>query len=92
MNTMPRTHTEDGGFLTLAPEPWVAGALCATTDSEIFFPEKKGDASAAKRVCASCDVVTECLAYALRTRQTVGVWGGKTERQLRDMRKKARAT
>lgn len=92
MNTPARTHTDRGGFIILTPEPWTASALCAQTDPEQFFPEKKGDATAAKQVCASCDVVQECLAYALRTRQTVGVWGGKTERQLRDIRKKARTT
>ncbi|MFD5573428.1 WhiB family transcriptional regulator [Streptomyces cadmiisoli] len=39
------------------------------------------DIAAAKRVCAGCPVVTECLHYALRGGQTSGVWGGTDEHE-----------
>lgn len=64
-------------------EPWMTDALCAQTDAEAFFPDKGGSSKEAKRVCASCDVVAECLAYALRNNERFGVWGGKSERERR---------
>lgn len=67
----------------IRPEPWVADALCAQTDPEIFFPEKGGSTDAAKRVCGACDVTAECLAYALRTGQEHGIWGGLSRMERR---------
>lgn len=68
---------------TLTPEPWVQDASCVETDPEVFFPDKGGTAVPAKSVCAGCAVDAECLAYALRTGQTYGVWGGKTPAERR---------
>lgn len=62
-------------------EPWMDEALCAQTDPEAFFPEKGGSVSGAKRVCASCPVRDECLAYALRNNVRHGIWGGLTPRE-----------
>lgn len=83
-----RTHTDQAGFLTLAPEPWTRDAACATTNPELFFPEPGGSSTAAKRICRTCPVINECLDYATRTRQNVGVRGGKAPRQLRAVREK----
>lgn len=55
---------------------WVADALCAQTDPEIFFPEKGKSSAEAKLVCRSCPVAEECLEFAIVTRQKFGVWGG----------------
>ncbi len=63
--------------------PWMDDALCAQTDPEIFFPENGGSTRNAKRICGGCDVREECLQYALRTGQTVGVWAGLSPQQLR---------
>jgi WhiB family redox-sensing transcriptional regulator len=38
---------------------------------------------AAKLVCAHCDVLTECRAYALRVREPLGIWGGLTATERR---------
>jgi len=46
---------------------WRDLARCAETDPEIFFPEQGGRSTAAKAVCASCEVSDECLDDALRT-------------------------
>jgi WhiB family transcriptional regulator, redox-sensing transcriptional regulator len=32
-------------------------------------------------VCAGCRVRRQCLAFAQRTRQVHGIWGGLTERE-----------
>lgn len=75
----------------LRPEPWVADALCAQTDPELFFPEKGGSSDAAKRVCAACDVTEECLTYALRTGQDDGIWGGLSRMERRELSRGAAA-
>lgn len=71
------------------PEPWMDGAVCAQTDPNSFFPEKGEPVKDAKKVCQGCEVVAECLAYALRNNERFGVWGGLTERQRRKLAGKA---
>jgi WhiB family redox-sensing transcriptional regulator len=65
---------------------WWPLAACQSTDPELFFPvtptgKSLEQAAEAKAVCASCIVRRQCLAYALRTRQVHGVWGGMTEEE-----------
>ncbi|MGH3294030.1 MAG: WhiB family transcriptional regulator [Trebonia sp.] len=40
----------------------------------------------AKAACACCLVRRQCLAFALRTRQAYGIWGGMTEEERSQMR------
>jgi WhiB family redox-sensing transcriptional regulator len=50
-----------------------------------FHPEgERGSAKAAreraaKALCATCPVIMECRAHALKVREPFGVWGGLTE-------------
>ena len=77
---MPTSWTGSGPLIT--PEPWTQDALCAETDPELFFPEKGGDrGAAAKAICARCDVLSDCLMFALRTREPDGVYGGMTPKE-----------
>ena len=69
------------------PEPWMQDAQCAQTDPEAFFPEKGGTNAPGKRVCGSCDVRAECLAFALENNERFGIWGGKSERERRKLAK-----
>jgi WhiB family redox-sensing transcriptional regulator len=64
---------------------WQDDALCAQTDSEMFFPEKGGSTRDAKKVCSACEVREKCLEYALFTGQRYGIWGGLSERERRRM-------
>lgn len=55
-------------------------------DPDVFFPVGTAgpalrDVGAAKRICARCPVVTECLDFALSSGQTAGVWGGTCEEE-----------
>lgn len=68
---------------------WQERALCAQTDPEAFFPEKGGSTREAKRVCASCDVRSECLDYALENDERFGIWGGLSERERRKLKRRA---
>lgn len=69
--------------LFFVDQPWAVDGLCAQTDPDAFFPEGGGSTKQAKKVCAQCDVVEECLQWALSTHERFGVWGGKSERERR---------
>lgn len=74
-------------------EPWVLRSACSglAGASSLFFPEQGQPTEAAKAVCATCPVREECLAYALRTVQRHGIWGGTSERERRQMRRLAKS-
>jgi WhiB family redox-sensing transcriptional regulator len=65
---------------------WQDHAACRTVDPELFF---EGDADsprnknviAAKKVCRTCPVARQCLVWALKSREPVGVWGGMSSRE-----------
>ncbi|MGJ5757467.1 WhiB family transcriptional regulator [Streptomyces galbus] len=69
---------------------WLTEAACVGEDPELFFPVGSTgpaleDVAAAKRVCARCPVIADCLAYALGSGQTSGVWGGTDEAERADL-------
>ena len=78
---------------TVEPEEaelsWQERALCAQTDPEAFFPEKGGSTREAKKVCVSCEVRAECLEYALENDERFGIWGGLSERERRNLKRRA---
>ena len=57
-------------------DPW-AGAVCTSTDPEIFF--EKADERRAVKVCTSCPIKNFCADYAIKNEIVDGVWGGLTE-------------
>ena len=59
------------------------GPTARTADPEAFFPEKGGSTREAKKVCRGCEVVGECLEYALEHDERFGIWGGLSERERR---------
>ena len=59
---------------------WQADALCATGGAgltALFFSDELQDIAAAKRLCAQCPVMAECLERAMDRREPWGVWGGQ---------------
>ena len=63
---------------------WRSVAACRSADPDLFFPISDSgpaveQAVKAKAICATCRVRRECLAFALRTGQVHGIWGGTTE-------------
>lgn len=64
---------------SFTPEPWTRDAACAQVDPDVMFPHPSDRAglNAARQVCAGCPVIAECRAFAVRTGQKHGVWGGK---------------
>lgn len=67
-------------------ENWRSLAACRSADPDLFFPISSSgrsiaQAAEAKAICAGCPVRRECLAFALRTHQGHGVWGGLSEQE-----------
>lgn len=83
MFAQPTTNTSElieSSPLGLAPTAWWSEARCndqAATLSGLFFSEELQDIAAAKRICALCPVIAECLEGALERREPWGVWGGQ---------------
>ncbi|HEU5391093.1 MAG TPA: WhiB family transcriptional regulator [Streptosporangiaceae bacterium] len=78
----------------LTERNWRALAACQSFEPDLFFPVSSAGNSLeqvaqARAVCACCLVRRQCLAFALRTRQAHGIWGGLTA-QERDQRYPAR--
>jgi hypothetical protein len=68
------------------PYPPVDGTEpCRTVNPEVFFPGN-GLGTEAKKLCAECHVLDECLAFSLAYTVS-GVWGGKDGRQRQRIRK-----
>lgn len=67
---------------------WMSEALCRETDPDGFFPPTNVAAEQTQRVkqiCAASDVRTQCLQFALDTREPEGVWAGTTPGQRANM-------
>lgn len=75
---------------------WRVDAVCKDTDPELFFPVgTTGQAllqiDRAKQVCDECPVKIECLDFAIETNQDSGIWGGTSEDERRDIRRRIAA-
>jgi WhiB family transcriptional regulator, redox-sensing transcriptional regulator len=86
---MPRFLQTLIPVLSAAERDWRLRAACRFIDPELFFPISNSGPSLnqvtmAKTVCTTCEVRPACLAFAVRTRQIHGIWGGMTEDE-RDM-------
>jgi WhiB family redox-sensing transcriptional regulator len=63
---------------------WQTQAACRDSETNSFYTEtlrgmtKVRQEAAAKRVCAGCPVIANCLKWALKTEEPYGVWGGMT--------------
>jgi len=72
---------------------WRDLAACNGHDPNLFFPAGETGPAArqiaqAKKICAPCPVVEDCLTYAIETNQVAGVWGGLTEDERRPVRRR----
>jgi WhiB family redox-sensing transcriptional regulator len=79
------------------PRDWTRRAACLHADPELFFPEGAGprcldQVRLAKKWCASCPVLDDCLIWAVSTGECHGVWGGTTPDERRLLRLRARTT
>ena len=78
---------------------WMDDANCKGADVEMFFmfggrsvysPAWYTNRRVIDMFCSTCPVREECLEYALRVPNTVGVWGGKTREQREAIKQTAK--
>lgn len=69
-------------------KPWAAFAACRERDPDMFFPATPAGEREAIRICHGCPVGVDCLEFALEARISFGIWGGMTEKQRRNLRRK----
>ena len=74
-------------MIELNTPAWMGAALCTQVDTELFFPELGKSSREARMICNRCEVAAPCLEYALSTKQLFGVWGGRSERERRSLRR-----
>ncbi len=84
----------DAAQYAAASGGWMLLGACQDEDPELFFPVgSRGPAfsqvEAAKAVCGRCAVSLECFAFAVRTGQEDGIWGGTTGEERRAMGREA---
>lgn len=63
---------------------------CRNLDPETFYPRHATGYAKAVAVCHACPVEADCLAWALDTRQSFGVFGGTTPDERHRMIKNVR--
>lgn len=76
---------QPGNELPALPE-WREFAACADEPAETFFDESAESVAEAKRICEGCVVAGECRAEALSAPWLVGMFGGLTEDERRELR------
>jgi len=77
-------------LISIDPPPFVAEALCAQTDPELFFPEQGESSATARSICKACPARQECLLWAIQNNENHGVWGGYTPRARRRIKQRHR--
>lgn len=73
--------------IEINPARWWEHGECRGLDLSLFFPAQGEDVRPAKAVCATCPVQTYCLEDALANEEKFGIWGGKSEKERRTMRR-----
>ena len=70
-------------------DTWREGSVCADRTDVDFFPSPDdiGAIASARAVCGSCPVRDDCLAFALETNQSDGIWGGYTPAERSKLRR-----
>lgn len=71
--------------LTVTNHDWFARAACKGQDTDLFFVGPGEAIWEALVFCSRCTVRDECLRYAIDNQIPLGVWGGKSPRQRRNV-------
>lgn len=69
---------------------WRESAACRGCNPELFHLTGKHNVNTAKAVCATCPVADTCLQWAIENNETMGVWGGCSEKERRIIRRQIR--
>lgn len=82
----------------LAAQPhrdWWGHAACRKEGSDMFYPDGKSEQyrpqiEKAKAMCDACPVRQQCLAWALATGESHGIYGGMTDDERRALLRRER--
>lgn len=98
-------HSAEIAIADLVGRPsWMAAGACRDHPTGLFYPSssasradrrRNGTTAAEARavaICRTCLVRVECAAYAIETNEVWGVWGGLTELQRHQLRKRGDLT
>ena len=77
------------------PPPWFQFAACNPRWADrpldqwvdLFFPTSGESTREAKEICDECPAKAACADHAMATGQTIGIWGGTSERERRRIRR-----
>jgi WhiB family redox-sensing transcriptional regulator len=82
-------------------DDWRERARCADREyadivDDVFFPsgtteQTEQEINHAKKVCKLCDVIELCAQWSLKNNIDAGIWGGLSEDERRNIRRKIRA-
>lgn len=79
-------------FMRRTTDDWEDFGRCRESDPDIWFPTKDTPTTReARRICFQCEVRPQCLQRALADEEPHGIWGGLTERERLDYRRKGDA-
>lgn len=81
-NISLRTPQNIDDFLKLSAAAGERGTPCHQAPEAWFNKDTQADAAAR---CQKCPLIAGCLDFALTSRQTEGVWGGKTGQQRQEI-------
>lgn len=70
---------------------WRAEAACRDAPPDEFYRPEAESRRAAKRVCAVCPVITDCLETAQAMHEPEGIWGGLLPFERRRIEKRRAA-
>ncbi|CAM5249412.1 Transcriptional regulator WhiB [Streptomyces glaucescens] len=71
------------------PTDWLVKAPCREDPDAMFPPNVRLYIEEAKDFCRRCSAVASCLQWALETGEEHGVWGGLSETERRQLRRRA---
>ena len=86
-NNKNQMTIDDFASFIAPPAEWMRHAACRHHPTRLWFPERGEPTHHAKNICNTCPVKQDCLEYALEIPNCVGIWGGMSGRQRRQIRK-----
>jgi WhiB family redox-sensing transcriptional regulator len=69
------------------PQPWREQAACKGEPTEVWFATQGHGVKVAKRICNTCPVRIDCLRWAVDEQINHGIFGGRTPRERRMLRR-----
>jgi WhiB family redox-sensing transcriptional regulator len=91
LNTLPHAHDHRYPPPDLErTDDWATNNVHPVRPQRRVLPRRGESTREAKAVCATCPVRRPCLDYALQWDHLCGVWGGMSERERRQVRRRNR--